>query len=154
MSFLDDHQAQKYALSIRGRVGDEVIQGCLPGLGNALYDPNRSTLVRRHVIPTDPQTPAQLARRALHAEATAWWKSFAPGIPPYWNDLAEGKARTGYNGFVSHYLRAGGETLGVLWDGGSSRWDKGASVWDAVRGILWDGGASIWDDGVSIWDVI
>lgn len=132
MTYKPDLIAQRIALGLRGKIGNEVIQGVAPGLGNVLTDPTRRTLLRRHVVPTDPQTPAQLACRARHAAATVAWRELQPAAVKWWNDLAIDQGMTGYAAFLSHVLKAGKRPLGATWDAGASHWDDGASIWDVV----------------------
>lgn len=63
--------------------------------------------LRRHVIPADPQTPAQLARRQLFADAILAWRALSPAEKKEWTVRGRGRALPGYQFFLSTVLKQG-----------------------------------------------
>lgn len=86
--------------------GRYVIQTVAPGLGNVASDPARATQIRAHVIPADPRTPAQLARRAALADAVNQWQALDPATRDYWTQVGAARRLPGYNAFLSAALSA------------------------------------------------
>lgn len=82
-----------------------VYQRVLKGCGNIPTRHPRDMQLRRHVIPDDPQTTAQLARRAVFAAAVAAWHALTPAERQAWAEQGKPRALPGYNWFISHYLR-------------------------------------------------
>ena len=83
-----------------------VYQRVRRGLGNAgqvgAYDLQR----RAHVIPADPMTAPQLARRSLFATAVAAWQALAPAERLAWRDIGAPRGLPGYHAFLSSFLRS------------------------------------------------
>lgn len=77
-----------------GRIGDAVI-----------YSWRGLECMRCHVVPGNPDTPAQRQRRRLFAEAVNAWQSLPPNVRTRWNRLSSGGRTTGFNLFVSAYLQ-------------------------------------------------
>jgi hypothetical protein len=73
------------------------------GLGNVPGDPARRQQIRAHVIPLDPKTPAQLARRAHFAAAMAAWASLDPSQRAAWNADARPLKISGVNLYVRKF---------------------------------------------------
>lgn len=86
--------------------GRYVIQRVRAGLGNVTADLTRRTQLRRHVIPADPGTPAQLAQRSRFRDAISMWHQLQPYERQAWNDAASHHAKPGFNHFISYYVRA------------------------------------------------
>jgi hypothetical protein len=82
-----------------------VVQRVRAGLGNVGADPTLQTQIRRHVIPLDPQTAPQLARRALFTAAVLAWHALPPADRAYWRDRGAKHGLPGFNAFISFYLR-------------------------------------------------
>lgn len=104
------------SLSIRGTLsfcpvnpprpcGKYVYQRVRAGLGNVAGIANDDLQLRAYVIPTDPQTPAQLARRAVFADAVAGWQSLTPAQRDIWRIAGAGRNLPAYQTYVSAYLR-------------------------------------------------
>jgi len=89
------------------QAGLYVFQRVRRGLGNITADKNRGMQLRRHVVPRDPKTPAQLARRSKFAQAIIAWRSASPQQK---TDAAAAGARVGlpgYQWFLGAYIRGG-----------------------------------------------
>ncbi len=86
--------------------GKYVYQRVQPGKGNVAADPSKALQLRRYVIPFDPRTPAQIARRARLAAGVATWHALSAEQKKAWS--AEGKRRQigAYCAFLSAFLRA------------------------------------------------
>lgn len=82
-----------------------VFQRVAPGAGNLTERPGLDLQMRRHVIPVDPMTPAQLARRALMAAAVARWHATPPQDRQQWAGLAKSRSISLFNASVSDYLK-------------------------------------------------
>lgn len=85
--------------------GKYVFQRVAPGKGNLPGHPAFDLQLRRHVIPFDPMTPAQLARRALLAAAVARWHATAPAERQQWAGIAKQRKISLFNASVSDYLK-------------------------------------------------
>lgn len=83
-----------------------VFQRVAPGLGNVPEDPTRSLQKRRHVVPADPKTPAQLARRSRFAAGVAAWHALDSNSKRYWRALGARLGISGINAFMRAFLRA------------------------------------------------
>lgn len=60
---------------------------------------------RRYVVPRDPKTDAQRARRATFGEAVAAWRSLSGGEKDAWRARGRAGHRSGYNAFMAAFLR-------------------------------------------------
>lgn len=71
--------------------------------------------VRRHVIPSNPNTVAQQSTRSVFSVANSFWKlSGAQAVAP-WDLFAKGQVLTGRNAFVGRYVKnVRGETDQLL----------------------------------------
>lgn len=108
--------------------------------------------VRRHVIPKDPRTPAQIAQRNQLKQAMLAWQALTEPEKQTWRNKAKGQPLTGCMLFVSQYRQppvGGGSTT---WDAGATTWDGGSTVWDVPMATTWDAGATTWDAGATTWD--
>lgn len=85
--------------------GTYVYQRTAPGLGNIPADPRKALQLRRHVIPTDPATPAQQQRRATLAAAVQAWHDLTPTARQAWAPQAKEAGLSIYNAFLSDYLK-------------------------------------------------
>jgi hypothetical protein len=98
------------ALDIRGTVelptGRTTFQKTGRGFGNISNGGKFDRQQRRHVIPADPKTPAQITRRVKLAAATNAWHSLT--TPEKKAARMRGAARsiTGFNQFISEYMKA------------------------------------------------
>lgn len=79
------------------------ISGKVGGL--VLYEWNGRTLMRRYVVPRNPDTPAQRANRDLFREAMRSWQALADSEKAAYNRRAARLAMTGHNLFISRYMR-------------------------------------------------
>jgi hypothetical protein len=82
-----------------------VFQGCAPGTGNITSDLTRSTMVRTHVIPSDPQTPAQLAQRARISAAVSAWHALPQPDKDALQAPASKLGLAAYHLFIRNFLR-------------------------------------------------
>lgn len=62
--------------------------------------------VRKWVSGTDPATAPQLVRRAVFADAVVEWNLLTPGGKAVYNFRARPKKISGWNLFISEYLKA------------------------------------------------
>ena len=69
------------------------------------YDRRGTHCVRRHVVPRNPDTAAQKAVRAGFREAVHAWQALPASEKDIWNHKARYKPLTGYNLFVSWFIR-------------------------------------------------
>jgi len=60
---------------------------------------------RRYVVPRDPKTDSQRARRAAFGEAVAAWRSLSGGEKDAWRARGRARHRSGYNAFMAAFLR-------------------------------------------------
>lgn len=105
------------ALDIRGTLyfcpvepvrpcGKYVYQKVRAGLGNVPSDPHKALQLRRHVIPYDPHTPAQTARRARMASGVAAWHALGPDDKKAWRAAGASRRLPGFQTFISAWLKA------------------------------------------------
>ena len=78
------------------RVGD--------GLGNVPGIPRRNLQLRAHVIPTDPQTAAQLACRQRFADAMAAWATLPTDTKTLYEKRARPLRLKGHNLYTREYI--------------------------------------------------
>jgi hypothetical protein len=83
-----------------------VYQRTYPGLGNIPGDPTRSRQRRRHVVPADPRTPAQLAQRARLAAASAAWRDLPDHDRQLWIAAAKSSQLTACQLYIRHHMRS------------------------------------------------
>ena len=86
-------------------LGKYVFQRVRPGFGNL---PDRKALdlqLRRHVVPIDPKTSAQMARRALMAAAVARWHARTPADLERWKPIAHERNIPMFNACCSDTLK-------------------------------------------------
>ncbi len=79
------------------------ISGKVGGL--VLYEWNGRTLMRRYVVPRNPDTPAQRANRDLFREAMRSWQALADSEKASYNRQAARLRMTVHNLFISRYMR-------------------------------------------------
>lgn len=94
--------------------GKYVFQRVRPGFGNLPDRPRLDLQLRRHVVPTDPKTVAQMARRALFAAAVARWRAPMAGDLDRWSNDAQNRAIPVFNAALSDVLRNYHLSGGVL----------------------------------------
>lgn len=85
--------------------GRYVYQRVRAGLGNVASDPTRRTQLRRWVRGTNPNTPAQQARRSIVRNAAAAWNLFNQAEKNYWKTQGKNRRITGYNAYISFSLK-------------------------------------------------
>ena len=61
--------------------------------------------MRPYLVPRNPDTPAQRAVRGSFRDAVHAWQAMSTGEKNQWNFRARYKAATGYNLFMSHYMK-------------------------------------------------
>lgn len=61
---------------------------------------NKGQQIRAHVIPFDPQTPAQIARRTAFQTAMANWSALSPAQKQAYNAQAQPLKISGVNLFI------------------------------------------------------
>lgn len=104
------------ALTIRGKIylcpvaparpcGLYVFQRVAQGKGNIDTDRRKATQLRRHVIPHDPRTPAQLAQRSRFRAAVAAWQALDAATKIYWRGRGKSRRIPGYGAFLSAHIR-------------------------------------------------
>ncbi len=111
-----------------GPVQRLVYQRCRPENANAGQVGQKGLMLRKYVIPADPRTAAQLDRREQFANAVNAWQQLPQIERAAWQRAARNKQMSGYNHFLSSWLR--GMHRASTWDSGASSWDSGASSWD------------------------
>lgn len=83
-----------------------VIEGLSGRLGdNVFYMRGGKICARRHVIPANPRTKRQQARRGVFAAAVRRWRSLTDAARMEWNGRAGKLKCSGYNLFIRDYLR-------------------------------------------------
>ncbi len=92
-------------ISFRGNIGRLV-----------WYQRMGTPCVRSHVIPYNPRTEAQQLNRNIFAEAVKTWQSMSDEERYTWKTKGAKRNRTGYNYFISEYMKrsaqpAGSETM-------------------------------------------
>lgn len=75
------------------------------GLGNVPGSPLRNLQVRRHVVPADPRTLAQQARRLHLKNAVAAWHLLTPEEKLAYVPDAKRRRITPFNQFISAWLK-------------------------------------------------
>lgn len=81
--------------------GRYVYQRTAKGKGNMPLSETHDLQLRAHVIPADPKTPAQLARRAAFAAAVASWHAATAEDRESVRQTAENRGITLFNAWVS-----------------------------------------------------
>ena len=82
-----------------------VFQRVRAGLGNAGKYGSMDVQLRQHVVPADPKTTAQMARRDLMRAAVARWHSMTTKDKDAFQKTAENRAITVFNAVISDTLR-------------------------------------------------
>jgi len=82
-----------------------VYQRVKPGLGNVMSRPDRDLQLRIHVPTNSSATTAQLARRALFANAVAAWHALTPEQARFWRLRPNRRNLTPFNAFISEALK-------------------------------------------------
>ncbi len=80
--------------SIHGRIGNYVY----------LFRRGRQ-IVRPYVKPSNPDTEKQRYIRNLFSEAVLSWQNISDNQKAYWNKCAAGKPVSGYNMYISSYIK-------------------------------------------------
>jgi hypothetical protein len=106
---------KKNVLDIRGSInlidagpgrlpGRYVFQKTAPGLGNIPGFPAADRQMRRHVVPLDPMTASQIARRDLFRAAVARWRAPVGDDMQRWKIIAENRSIPVFNACLSDIL--------------------------------------------------
>lgn len=101
-----------------------VFSGFSKKMGNLVFfERNGVLVVREHVVPRDPKTPAQRAVRAAFRTLIACWKGLDAERRGSWNAHARKGRMTGYNLFLKRNLARVREGLApeILPPGGGSK---------------------------------
>ena len=85
--------------------GKYVFQRVAPGKGNIAGRPAWDLQLRAHVIPVDPQTPAQVARRDHFRAAVAFWHASTAQDREQWKKTAENRSIPVFNAALSDLLQ-------------------------------------------------
>lgn len=108
MKFLDVTGTLTHAPADPARpLAKYVYQHVKPGLGNVSSDKKKSLQLRAHVIPLDPKTPQQLARRTLMKAAVTAWHALPDSTKEAWRVKGQQRAISGFNAYCGAYLRTG-----------------------------------------------
>jgi len=94
--------------------GRYVFQRVRPGLGNLPGFPHLALQLRAHVIPIDPKTAAQMARRDLMRAAVARWHTSTDQDKAQWKINAQDRSISVFNSCISDTLRNFELIAGVL----------------------------------------
>lgn len=86
-------------------LGKYVFQRVAPGRGNVTTRTRRDLQIRVHVIPFDPMTPAQIARRDLFRAAVARWRAPVGDDMARWKRIALNRSIPVFNAALSDILR-------------------------------------------------
>jgi len=70
-----------------------------------LYKRNGVQCARKYVVPRNPDTHAQRSNRSTFAMAVKAWKNLSQDNKNEWNSKAQKKGKTGYNYFLSQYMK-------------------------------------------------
>jgi len=108
--------APQIGLEIRGKLGTTdtegnpttiVIQRVRIGLGNGRVEGNRQLQVRRQSATIqDAMSHAQVARRSRFQDAVSAWQGMSAEERAPWIRRAKRASRTGYNLFISEWLKS------------------------------------------------
>ena len=109
-------QVHDVALDVRGTVTEcgpgpapvcekVVYQGTAIGAGNISNGGKYNRQRRAYVVPSDPHTPAQVARRTFFAAAVHEWQALSPEAKAAWKQAGRARNIPGYSAFLSAYLR-------------------------------------------------
>lgn len=94
--------------------------------------------VRRHVVPSNPQSTAQTLTRDIFRNLNSVWKLAGTGVVSAWDRFASGQVKTGRNAFVGQNLAAlRGQTDLANWI-----WSPGAKGGLPVGGVVFTPGAN------------
>lgn len=85
--------------------GKYVFQRVAPGRGNVAGRPAWDLQLRAHVIPIDPMTPAQIARRDHFRAAVALWHASTNQDKEQWKKTAQNRSIPVFNACLSDLLR-------------------------------------------------
>jgi hypothetical protein len=86
-----------YIKSIHGRLGNVIF-----------YNVKGNQYARAWSMPRNPRTAKQQKNRKTFAEAVKLWQSMSPGEKEAYNIMARGKPLSGYNLFISMYMKGYG----------------------------------------------
>lgn len=109
-----------------------VFQGTGAQFANFRTGLDKPRMVRAHVIPTDPQTPTQLAQRGSLRAAVAAWQSADQDERNRALSIAQTRKITLYMAYISLSMAENPPLIGTIWDAGTTGWIDGATV------TLWD----------------
>jgi hypothetical protein len=91
-----------------------VFQRVRQGLGNILGRPHADLQLRAHVVPADPKTTAQIARRDLMAAAVTRWHASTASDKSEWKIIAENRSISVFNACISDTLNNYELVAGIL----------------------------------------
>lgn len=115
-----------------GEVKKVVFQGTAPQFANYRTGTGQPRMIRAHVIPADPRTPAQINQRTKMTMAVSAWHESTQAERLAFAETAKARGITVYMAFVSSYIKALPPLLGTVWDGGTTAWIDGSTT------TLWD----------------
>jgi hypothetical protein len=108
-----------------------VFQGASNITANYWTKTGQPRKVRVYVIPADPKTDAQIARRDWLRAGVAIWQALSAEEKAAWTKAGEARQITGYNAFNSSHLKAYTPPSAAQWDGSDTTWDDNGSTFDA-----------------------
>ena len=79
--------------TLSGRVGDAVF-----------YTRYGRQYMRPYVKPSNPDTPAQRARRSAFRHAVCTWQALGEEEKLQWKNIGRKRHLPGYNAFISHFI--------------------------------------------------
>ncbi len=88
-----------------------------------------SAAVKNYAHPDNPRTLAQLARRQAYTDACAAWQLLTQPQKNGWALTAKTRKITGFNLFVSDWLKSALIGTYTTWDAGFTTWDGKITVW-------------------------
>lgn len=79
--------------------------------------------------PHGAPTTLQSARRALYASGVAAWNALDASARTRWKTTGDESRISGFNAFISNWLRHPPAPPGIQWDDGTPVWDDGTTIW-------------------------
>lgn len=107
-----------------------VIQRSRAEQANARTASGIPVIVRPYQIPADPQRPAQLARRAIHAAGVAAWQADPAAARAAAASEAAERNISPFMAWMAQWHRAHSSSTTTDWDDGATDWDNTATTWD------------------------
>jgi len=106
-----------------------VYQGTGAAFANLYNKHGRPRMKRVWILPPDPLTAPQAARRETMRQAVAAWQAADAAERESARHVANTKGISLYMAYVSKYLKANHPSTGILWETLSGAWDGGTAIW-------------------------